>query len=114
MSTLCSLVVCSGGWTAEIDRFGSHKSWNVKDIKRVGNYVESLKYNKHKKPGEHMTGMWKGVKVTVIKGNNNVPDTICPSYDQPIKKKNRMKKWNSYYMKHTIRIQWMSMHIFLN
>ena len=38
-----------------------------------------------------MYGMWKGVKVGVIKGNKGVPDTIFPSYDQPTKKKNRRK-----------------------
>ena len=38
-----------------------------------------------------MTGMWNGVKVTVIKGNKHIPSTICPSYDQ-LTKKRRIKR----------------------
>ena len=67
------------------------KSWSAKEIKRAGNHVASLKSNKKAKSGEHMTGMWKGVKVTVIKGNKHIPDTVCPSYDQPTKKRRRQK-----------------------
>ncbi|KRN88370.1 hypothetical protein IV53_GL000334 [Ligilactobacillus ceti DSM 22408] len=68
------------------------KSWTAKDIKRAGNHVASLKVNKHKKSGEHMTGTWKGVKVVVIKGKDGKPSTICPDYKQPTKKNNRRKK----------------------
>ena len=60
------------------------KEWTWKEILRAGEHVAALKRNKNAKDGEHMTGMWKGVKVMVIKRNGK-PSTICPSLDQPNK-----------------------------
>ena len=61
------------------------KEWTWKEILRAGEHVVALKSNKNAKDGEHMTGIWKGVKVVVIKRNGQ-PETICPSFDQPSKK----------------------------
>ena len=60
------------------------EKWTKDDILRAGEHVASLKENKHKKDGEHMIGMWKGVRVIVIK-RNGVPQTIAPSLEQPEK-----------------------------
>ena len=60
------------------------KSWTKYDILRAGEHVASLKCNKHKKDGEHMIGMWKGVRVVVIK-RNGLPQTIAPTLEQPKK-----------------------------
>lgn len=60
------------------------EKWTKSDILRAGEHVASLKENKHKKNGEHMIGMWKGVKVIVIK-RNGVPQTIAPCLEQPEK-----------------------------
>ena len=61
------------------------KEWSKYDILRAGEHVASLKSNKNKKDGEHMIGIWKGVRVIVIK-RNGVPQTIAPSFEQPKKK----------------------------
>ena len=61
------------------------KEWTWKEILRAWEHVITLKSNKNAKDGEHMTGIWKGVKVVVIKRNGQ-PETICPSFDQPSKK----------------------------
>ena len=61
------------------------KEWTWKEILRAGEHVAALKSNKKAKDGEHMTGMWRGVKVVVIKTNGK-PSTICPSLDQPTEK----------------------------
>ena len=60
------------------------KDWTWKEILRAGEHVAALKSNKNAKDGEHMIGMWKKVKVVVIKTNGK-PATICPSLDQPNK-----------------------------
>ena len=61
------------------------KEWTWKEILRAGEHVAALKSNKKAKDGEHMTGIWKGVKVIVIKRHGK-PETICPSFDQPTEK----------------------------
>lgn len=60
-------------------------SWKSKDIKHAGEHVANLKSNKHKKNGEVMYGMWKGVHVGVIKTNGKI-GTIFPDTNQPNKK----------------------------
>ena len=58
------------------------KEWKKKDILEAGEHVLSLKRNKDAKVGDRIYGMWKGVKVMVIKSDGK-RGTIAPAYDQP-------------------------------
>ena len=60
------------------------KEWTWKEILRAGEHVAALKSNKNAKDGEYMSGMWKKVKVIVVKRNGK-PGTIFPSFEQPNK-----------------------------
>lgn len=61
------------------------KSWTSKDIKHAGEHVANLKSNRHVPDGKRIYGMWKGVRVGVIKTNGRI-GTIFPDSTQPIKK----------------------------
>ncbi len=61
------------------------KSWTSKDIKRAGEHVANLKANRHVPDGKRIYGMWKGVRVGVIKTHGQI-GTIFPDSKQPIKK----------------------------
>lgn len=61
------------------------KSWTSKDIKHAGEHVANLKSNRHVPDGKRIYGMWKGVRVGVIKTNGRI-GTIFPDSKQPIKK----------------------------
>ena len=58
------------------------KHWKKKDILEAAEHVLSLKKNKDAKVGDRIYGMWKGVKVMVIKPDGK-HGTIAPAYDQP-------------------------------
>ena len=58
------------------------KNWRKKDILEAAEHVLSLKKNKDAKVGDRIYGMWKGVKVMVIKPSGK-RGTIAPAYDQP-------------------------------
>ena len=58
------------------------KEWKKKDILEAGEHVLSLKRNKDAKVGDRIYGIWKGVKVMVIKSDGK-RGTIAPAYDQP-------------------------------
>ena len=61
------------------------KNWTSKDIKHAGEHVVHLKQNNHAKDGQKIFGMWKGVRVGVIKTNGRI-GTIFPDSNQPYKK----------------------------
>jgi hypothetical protein len=61
------------------------KSWTSKDIKHAGEHVANLKSNRHVPDGKRIYGMWKGVRVGVIKTNGK-NGTIFPDSKQPVKK----------------------------
>ena len=61
------------------------KSWTSKDIKHAGEHVTNLKSYRHVPDGKRIYGMWKGVRVGVIKTNGRI-GTIFPDSTQPIKK----------------------------
>ena len=65
------------------------KEWTSKDIKHAGEHVANLKGNRHSKDGEAVFGMWKGVRVGVIR-THGIIATIFPDIKQP--KKRRRKK----------------------
>ena len=61
------------------------KGWKSKDIKHAGEHVANLKRNRHVKGGVPMYGMWKGVRVGVIRTRGQI-GTIFPDSKQPTKK----------------------------
>lgn len=61
------------------------KSWTSKDIKHAGEHVANLKVNRHVPDGKRIYGMWKGVRVGVIKTHGQI-GTIFPDSKQPAKK----------------------------
>lgn len=61
------------------------KSWTGKDIKHAGEHVANLKTNRHAQDGSRIYGMWKGVRVGVIKTHGQI-GTIFPDANQPVKK----------------------------
>ena len=69
------------------------KSWTSKDIKHAGEHVANLKNNRGQtvKDGQPIFGMWKGVRVGVIR-TNGIIGTIFPDSNQPYTKKGRKKK----------------------
>jgi hypothetical protein len=61
------------------------KDWTTKDIKHAGEHVANLKGNKHSKDGTVVFGMWKGVRVGIIR-THGIIATIFPDSKQPYKK----------------------------
>ena len=62
------------------------KEWNLRDIRRAGEHVASLKKNRHTKDGVTMWGVWKGVRVGVIK-THGIIGTVFPDYNQSTHKR---------------------------
>ncbi len=67
------------------------KHWTSKDIKHAGEHVANLKGNRHVKDGVAVYGMWKGVRVGVIRTNGQI-GTIFPDVKQPHTQKKRGKR----------------------
>jgi hypothetical protein len=61
------------------------KNWTSKDIKHAGEHVANLKGNRHIKDGVTVFGMWKGVRVGVIRTHGQI-GTIFPDSKQPMKR----------------------------
>jgi len=61
------------------------KTWTSKDIKHAGEHVANLKKNRHVPDGKIMFGMWKGVRVGVIRTYGQI-GTIFPDSKQPVKR----------------------------
>ncbi len=57
------------------------KSWTIKDIKRAGAHVASLKGNRHAPDGITVWGIYKGVHVGVIRTHGKIA-TVFPNADQ--------------------------------
>jgi len=68
------------------------RSWTSKEIKRAGEHVANFKSNKSRsvKDGQPIFGMWKGVRVGVIR-TKGIIGTIFPDSVQPYTK-GRAKK----------------------
>lgn len=67
------------------------KNWTQKDMVRAGEHVSKLKSNKHTKDGVPMYGVYKGVRVGVIRTNGHIA-TIFPDSNQSGLSKKRGKK----------------------
>lgn len=57
------------------------KSWTSQDIEDAANYVAST-YKKMPLPRASHTGIYKGIKVTIIFGKNGKISTVYPEKDQ--------------------------------
>lgn len=57
------------------------KTWTAKDIKRAGEHVASLKHNRNTPDGKAVFGVYKGVRVGVIRAKGRIA-TIFPDLDQ--------------------------------
>lgn len=66
------------------------KAWTSKDIKHAGEHVANLKGNRHSKDGVAVFGMWKGVRVGVIRTHGQI-GTIFPDSKQPTSKRGKRK-----------------------
>lgn len=66
------------------------KTWTSKDIKHAGEHVANLKGNRHSKDGVAVYGMWKGVRVGVIRTHGQI-GTIFPDSKQPNSKRGKRK-----------------------
>jgi len=64
------------------------KNWTSKDIKHAGEHVANLKGNRHSKDGVAVYGMWKGVRVGVIRTHGQI-GTIFPDSKQPYGKRGK-------------------------
>ena len=66
------------------------KSWTTKDIRRAGEHVAGLKGNRHVPDGNAVYGVYKGVRVGVIRTNGKIA-TVFPDADQSSELKKRRK-----------------------
>ena len=65
------------------------RNWTDKDIRRAGEHVAGLKHNHHKPDGKPFFGVYKGVRVGVIKTHGKIA-TVFPDVDQrPVLRRKR-------------------------
>lgn len=67
------------------------KSWTDKDIRRAGEHVAGLKGNRKISDGVRVYGVYKGVRVGIIRTNGKIA-TIFPDFDQSSLMKRRKRK----------------------
>ena len=67
------------------------KSWTDKDIRRAGEHVAGLKGNRKIPDGFRVYGVYKGVRVGIMKTNGKIA-TVFPDSDQSSVMKRRKKK----------------------
>ena len=68
------------------------KNWTEKDIRKAGIHVANLKANRHAPDGKLLFGVYKGVRVGIIK-THGTPGTVFPDIDQSsVSKKRRRNK----------------------
>lgn len=66
------------------------KSWTEKDIRRAGEHVAGLKGNRRVADGKKIYGVYKGVRVGVIRTNGKIA-TVFPDSDQSLVLNKRRK-----------------------
>ncbi len=71
-------------------RIGSNQSWSPKDIRRAGEHVARLKGNRHVPDGKISYGMYKGVRVGIIRRHGKIA-TLFPDTVQPVKRRRKKK-----------------------
>ena len=65
-------------------------SWSHKDIRRAGEHVAGLKRNRHVPDGQISYGMYKGVRVGIIRRHGKIA-TVFPDSIQPVKRRRKKK-----------------------
>lgn len=73
-----------------IGQFWFPASWSPNDIRRAGEHVAGLKKNRHVPDGKRVYGMYKGVRVGVIRTNGKIA-TVFPDSIQPAKRRRKKK-----------------------
>lgn len=68
------------------------KSWSNKDIRHAGEHVAGLKENRRAPDGKKLYGVWKGVRVIVIKTNGKIASVFPDSDQNVVIKKKKGKK----------------------
>ena len=65
-------------------------NWSEKDIRRAGEHVSGLKHNRHAADGVKVYGVYKGVRVGVIKTHGKISTVFPDSNQNPVlrRKKN--------------------------
>lgn len=66
------------------------KSWSPNDIRRAGEHVAGLKKNRHTPDGKISYGMYKGVRVCIIRTHGKIA-TVFPDSAQPVKRRRKKK-----------------------
>ncbi len=66
------------------------KSWTLKDVIKAGTHVAKLQVNRHSPDGKKLFGMFKGVRIVVIKTHGKIA-TVFPDTVQPNKRKGHKK-----------------------
>lgn len=66
------------------------KTWTAKDIRRAGEHVAGLKKNRHVADGKPVFGVYKGVRVGVIRTHGKIA-TVFPDTDHSSVLKGRKK-----------------------
>lgn len=66
------------------------RTWSQKNMVKAGEHVSKLKKNRHVKDGVAIYGMYKNVRIGVIKTHGKV-STIFPDINQPTKKGGKKK-----------------------
>ena len=65
------------------------RSWSEKDIRRAGEHVSGLKKNRHIPSGEKIFGVYKGVRVGVIRTHGKIATVFPDSYQSTVVSKRR-------------------------
>ncbi len=65
-------------------------TWKEKDIRHAGEHVAGLKSNRHIPDGTPVFGMYKGIRVGIIKTNGKI-GTVFPDSYQPINHRRKNK-----------------------
>lgn len=68
------------------------KSWTIRDMVRAGEHVSMLKRNRGVKDGVTIWGVYKGVRVGVMKTNGQIATIFPDARNQPVRIKRRKKK----------------------
>jgi hypothetical protein len=64
------------------------KSWTERDVRKAGLHVAGLKKNRNIPDGKIVFGMYKGVRVGIMRTNGKIA-TIFPDNKQPVKRRKR-------------------------
>lgn len=67
------------------------KSWKEKDIRRAGEHVAGLKGNRKIQDGVRVYGVYKGVRVGIIRTNGKIATVFLDSDQSSVLKRRKRK-----------------------